>query len=147
MAATDPPPNPDDHVPEPRKLTEDLILAFAMIVGRGQFRAVAAQKLGINPSTVWRWMAMGKRFPLGTYGLFRACVLEAEADAEMSLVDKVLAAGDGDPKLWCWYLERKHPQRYGRWRGELHELRTRLRELEREVAEREAAYRSPDPSA
>ena len=54
----------------------------------------------------------------------------AEAGFEAKAVAGINAAGQDDPKFWCWLLERKYPQRWGRYRGELGELKRRIKQLE-----------------
>jgi hypothetical protein len=140
---TDPPPNPDDGLPpKPRKLTEDLILAFAELVGQGHFRTTVALKLRVNPATVSRWLRLGREHPGGIYGLFRVMVLEAEADSEMTLLNGLKVHGVLDGKYLAWILERKWPRRWGRSRGDLVEMQRRIRDLEQLV--REALAREAD---
>lgn len=126
---------PDDAgPPAPRKLTEAKIEAVAAIILQGNFRQTAAKLVGVDPATLSRWMKLGRRYPDGLYGKLNQVVLRAEAAAEGRAVDAIMAAGRaGEVKYLCWWLERKFPQRWGRHRGELYELRRQVRELERLV--------------
>ena len=145
MATKTPTPrNPDDGgEPDPRKLTDRLIVAVVELLLAGNFRQVAAQRVGVGQRTFWRWMALGKRYPKGIYGRLRQAVLRAEAEAESRAIRAVLDAGTTVDAIHLeWFLERKFPERWGRYRGELVELRKRVQDLEREVAVREAANRA-----
>ena len=129
-----PPPNPDDVPPPPRKLTPEVIAGFRQIILEGNFRAVAAKRLGIGQRTFHRWMALGKKYPDGVYGRLRQAVLEAEAAAERLAVRGVLLAGHTeDARHLEWWLERKYPERWGRGRGELVALTREVAELRKMI--------------
>lgn len=136
----------DSDPPTPRKLTPAKIEAVAAIIVQGNFRKTAARLIGVTPFTFSRWMRLGRRYPGGLYGTLRQVVLAAEAEAEGRAVAAVLAAGRGDAKYLCWWLERKFPQRWGRHRAELYELRRQVRELEAMVR-RAVGGEEPDPQA
>ena len=126
------PPNPDDgRPPEPRKLTDTLIEAISRSLLRGAFRSTVCKRLGFGQRSMDRWMSLGKRFPDGIYGRLRRAVLAAEAVAEERAIARVLNAGKDDAKYLCWWLERKYPQRWGQYRGELGLLKKRIRNLEK----------------
>jgi hypothetical protein len=132
-----PPPNPDDGKPgRPLKLKPDLIRAFSEILLEGNFRTVACQRLGVGHTTYKRWMALGRRFPEGIYGLFRSAVCEADAKAERLALRSILAAGHAeDVKHLEWWLERKYPERWGRYRGELRQLQKEVDDLKKLIGE------------
>lgn len=134
-----PPQNPEDEPPIPRKLTEGMIRAAVALLTKGHFRTVVAQRMGIGYTTWKRWLALGKRFPDGLYGQLRAKVLQAEAAAEEKMIATILEAGKDDVEHLKWYAERKWPQRYGRYRGELGEIKRRLKQLEQAEDEYGAA--------
>lgn len=119
----------------PKKLTEKLIVAVCDVILAGNFRCVAGRMFGVSPRTFRRWMAMGKRFPEGLYGKFRRCVLESESVAEVRAVGDITRAGKTDVEHLKWWLERKYPQRWGRYRGELGEIKRKLKELEKLAGE------------
>jgi hypothetical protein len=130
--------NPDDAPKRgrPTKLTDTLALSIALAILDGNYRYVAGRVYGVGKRTLVRWMQMGRRFPDGIYGQFRRLVVEAEAEWERAAVRSINLAGRvDDPKLLCWMLERKFPQRYGQWRGELGELKRRVKELEQQLAQ------------
>jgi hypothetical protein len=113
----------------PPKLTEELIEAAGLLVIRGNFRSTVARGLSIGQRTFRRWMRMGKEHPDGLYGKFRRVVLQCEATAEERALEQVMQAGRDDPKYLCWWLERKFPQRWGRFRGELTQIRQEVLRL------------------
>lgn len=120
----------------PKKLTVEIALGIAAAILEGNFRYVAGQAFGVSAERFRRWMQQGRRFPDGLYGQFRWVVLEAEAEAERRAVKSILAAGTADdPRHLEWWLERKFPQRWGRFRGELVLLRKRVAELEKMLAD------------
>ena len=115
----------------PTKLTDEIALGIAQGILDGNYRKVAAAKVGVPPRRLERWMAAGLKFPGGAYGVFRRLVLETEAEAERIAVAAVLEAGKTqDARHLEWWLERKFHARWGRHRGELAEVRRRLKELE-----------------
>lgn len=125
------------------KITDTLILSIASVISEGSFRYVAGRRFGVPPGTFKRWLAAGRRFPEGRYGLFRAMVLEAEAAAEHFAVAAIIAAGtEHDAKHLQWWLERKFPQRWGRGRDELSEIRRALKAL-REESRADADGKTP----
>ncbi len=129
-----PGPNPDDGNTggRPTKLTPSIILATVQLLMEGNFRCVVARRIGINMATFRRWMANGKRYPDGLYARFRAAVLKAETEGESRAVAGILAAGFADDASHLeWFLERKYPQRWGRFRGELGDMKKRIADLEK----------------
>src|SRR5262245_28099268 len=81
-------------------------------------------------------MQLGRQAPDGLHGQFRQAVIVAEAEAESRTITAITTVGmNGDPKLLCWYLERRWPQRWGRQRAELAELRRMLRDVEAKMDE------------
>lgn len=134
------PPNPEDEKPyrpgRPVKLTDEITLGIVQALEEGSHRVPAAKLFGIGSSTLRRWMQLGKQFPEGNYGQLRAMVLEAEAEWERKAVRAIHRAGmDDDPSHLEWLLERKYPQRWGRYRGELGELKKRIKQLEGLIGE------------
>ena len=134
MAAT---PHPDDapRRGRPTKLTPDIALGVAQCILDGMFRYTSGKRFGVSSTTFRRWMAMGRKFPDGIYGQFRTLVLDSEAEAERIIVKALLSLGkDGDSAALRFWLERKFPERWGRYRGELIELRREMAEIKRMVA-------------
>lgn len=115
----------------PTNLTPELIVAVCKCIEGGNFRDQAAKKAGIPIRTFRRWCARGKKARSGIYAEFWHAVLAAEAAAETSSVEAILAAGKVDVTHLKWWLERKHPERWGRDRLRLKDLERRMRELEK----------------
>lgn len=130
-----PGPNPDDgnRSGRPTKLTGELAEAFCALLISGCFRSVACRTLNLHPRTLRRWLKAGAKYPTGIYGNFARAVVSAEAEAEAKAVAEVLAAGRGDPKYLCWWLERKFPHRWGRDRADLMKLKRDIADLTKEV--------------
>ncbi|QEL15866.1 hypothetical protein [Limnoglobus roseus] len=135
-----PGPNPDDadgnRRGRPTKLTAKLAEAFVQLILHGQFRSTACATLNVSPRTFLNWMRSGRKYQASVYGHFYRAVVSAEAETEAKAVAEVLEAGrSADPKYLVWWLERKFPHRWGRDRGELVEVKKRLKELEELIAE------------
>jgi transposase len=139
-----PGPNPDDNPGRrrgrPTRLTPELAEAVLSLLLDGNFRSTVCKALSLNPSTFRKWMAARKRYPDGVYGHFRRTVLAAEATAETDAVARIRAEGRGDARFLQWLLERKNPQRWGRSRDDLTDLKKEVKrmadvvgDLEREI--------------
>lgn len=125
----------------PPKISEEIILGICELIQEGNFLLVACRRYGLSQRTVYRWMLNGKKFPDGLYGLFRQMTQEAQAVAEVEAVKMIMAVGRTiDPRQLNWWLERKFPQRWGRYRGELTELKKEIRALRRMLQGDETAY-------
>ncbi|AWM38718.1 hypothetical protein GobsT_30900 [Gemmata obscuriglobus] len=130
------PPNPDDGGNMRRtKISDQKIAAVAALIVQGNFRYVAGKAVGVPPRTFRDWMKRGKEYPDGLYGQFRIAVIAAEAEAERKAVAAVIAAGQDDAKHLEWWLERKFPERWGKFRGELNDLKREIAELKRQIGE------------
>lgn len=94
----------------PSKFTEETRAKILECIRAGNFREVAARAAGVGKSTFHHWMqSEDERF-----ADFQAEVEAAEQDAEVAMVGIVVAAAATDPKHAQWWLERKHPERWGR---------------------------------
>ncbi|VTS00785.1 hypothetical protein, partial : Uncharacterized protein OS=Myxococcus stipitatus (strain DSM 14675 / JCM 12634 / Mx s8) GN=MYSTI_03256 PE=4 SV=1 [Gemmata massiliana] len=134
--------NPDDGRPgRPPKLTTALILKAAALLYEGNFRCDVARAVGIAPDTFGRWMQYGRLYPDGIYATFRRVVLSSEAQFKTRAVGAITAAAKHDPWLMLTFLERKYPQQFGKYRGELGELKRRISKREKELAELVALVR------
>ena len=117
----------------PSKFSPQVRKAILDAVEAGNFRDSAARAAGVGPRTLDRWLQLGLQYPDGEYGAFRAALLAAEGKAEAALVRTIFDMARSDWKAAAWWLERKFPQRWGRFRGEFTELQRRVRELEKMV--------------
>jgi transposase len=120
----------------PTKLTPELQKQVCDSIRKGNYHTVAAKVAGISVKTLRNWLTHGKKFPHGIYGEFRDALLRAEGEAEETIVPEIRSSPDLNDKKW--WLERKHPHRWGR-------DRLRVRELEKRVAELEAAMSDHEP--
>jgi hypothetical protein len=131
--------------PKP-KLTPELTRGIIEYIKKGNHRSVAAKRFGLGISTLRAWLKTGREhtvldFQNSLYRQLLAGILEAEVEVETRAVNSILLAGQvEDPRLLCWYLERKYPERWGKYVGELRELQRELAELRKMIAEREAEH-------
>lgn len=86
----------------------------------GNFREVACEWAGIPERTFRAWMQEGEAGAPQSSVDFCRQVMEAEKAAEIRNVAFVMKAAEEDPKHAEWWLERKHPERWGR--KDRHEL-------------------------
>lgn len=111
----------------PTKLTDDVRDRIVSALTAGNYQDTAAAYAGISPATFHAWMARGRAErdslaegnrpqPRETpYREFLEAVESARAQAEIrsvALIQK--AAQDGTWQAAAWFLERSHPQRWGR---------------------------------
>jgi hypothetical protein len=118
----------------PPTLTPEVQKRICAAIRAGNFRDVAAGAAGIPVRTLRDWLRKGRDGTPGPYADFLHAVLEAERAAEIAAVALVLKAAKKDPRHAQWWLERKFPQRWGRCRGELADLKREVAELRKLVA-------------
>ena len=97
---------PSKLTPEREKLILDAIRAGNDVV-------VAAQLAGIAQSTFYEWQRRG-RTGEQPYARFGERLEQALAHAEAYAVSIVRRSMVGDARHAQWWLERKHPERWGR---------------------------------
>lgn len=91
----------------PNKRTPERRERILELVRSGNYMETAARCAGITKDTLYKWMAADADFA--------DAVKEAQAAAEALHVSNIAkAAFDGAWQASAWYLERKHPDRYGR---------------------------------
>lgn len=98
----------------PSKLTPEVRALLLEALLAGNFRAVAARCAGISDSTLKGWLRLGKKSHSGEFAKLRADVHKAEADAEAGVVRNLMAQAQTDTKAMAFWLERKHPTRWGK---------------------------------
>jgi len=84
----------------------------------GNYFETAAACTGILTDTARTWMRLGAKQKSGKYRRFFIAIKEAEAFAEASAVQRIRQYGG---KIWqaeAWVLERRMPQKWGRWQRE-----------------------------
>ena len=111
----------------PTKLTDEIQQKILQALAAGNYQDTAAAYAGISTSTFYNWLERGKtervRISAGEkpkkteepYVEFVDAIESARAQAEVrsvALIQK--AANDGTWQAAAWYLERSHPQRWGR---------------------------------
>ena len=94
-------------------LTPGVHETIVAAVRAGNHREAAAGLADIDASTYYRWMRRGETGE-EPYAAFREAVTRAGAEAEQRMVAVVVAAAEVEPVHAEWYLERAHPERWGR---------------------------------
>jgi len=113
MAETESGGHPPRRAGRPTKLTPEVADRICQAIAGGNYREVAAAWAGIGERTLRDWMRRGEN-PRSVYHDFRRRVLEAEQAAEIRAVGLIMASAAKDPKHAEWWLQRKHPERWGR---------------------------------
>lgn len=115
----------------PTALTPEVRRTVVQAIRGGVYAHVAAQHAGIAPSTYYGWMARGRAerdrlLAMIEEGEDRPAPLDSErpflefleavsrADAEAEIVATLKVRQADDWRAAAWYLERRHPDRYGR---------------------------------
>ncbi len=152
-----------DEVPRPTKLTPKVHECVVASIRAGAYAEQAAKAAGIVPSTYYDWIRRGEagEWP---FSEFSEAIRAGEAEAEVAAVTILReAAQAGDWRAAAHYLERRHPERWGRHErqraehggegraehgGEARPARERDAEIERllaEMAEREYGVGTASP--
>ena len=118
----------DPELPERKKtgrptiLTETKMKAITDLLERGNTYTASARAVGINPTTLSKWVRRGKELSMLSRELdetersfveFAHAVEKARATAEIRAVEKIRQAGDSSWQAAAWYLERANPQDWG----------------------------------
>jgi transposase len=101
-------------VGRPTKLTPRVQERIVRLIEAGSYAEPAARAAGISASTFYSWMERGELEDDGIFREFREAIKRAEAEAEVRAVNVVTGAM---PRSWqaaMTFLERKHPDRWGR---------------------------------
>ena len=80
----------------------------------GHYREVACKLAGIDRKTLLNWLKRGERERLWVYRELYLAVEKSEAKVEVFLLKNIETAS---AKSWfasAWFLERKHPERWGK---------------------------------
>jgi len=81
----------------------------------GNYQKTAAALAGVSENTFYRWMDRGKNAKSGKYREFCESVKKAEEKAKAYHLQQIRKASEnGSWQASAWYLERKHPQEWGR---------------------------------
>ena len=110
-------------LPIPRKLNQGMITALSKAIANGNYPSVACQLCGIDWHTLQRWVNLGdeelSRDEPDTENIYlrlSTAIKRAESESEALMVEVVRRAAT-EKKEWVpamTYLERRHPDRWGR---------------------------------
>jgi hypothetical protein len=81
----------------PTKLTPEIKKKVCSAVRNGSFIETAAAFVGVNKDSLHEWMRRGAREKSGIYHEFSVAIGQAFAEAEVSMVNALVAAAKGDP--------------------------------------------------
>jgi hypothetical protein len=96
------------------KLTPEVQEKITRAIRAGNYANVAAEYAGIGTTTFYRWLELGEKEEDGPYRAFRDAVKSAESEAEVRAVAIIQRHMEKNWQAAMTYLERKHPQRWGR---------------------------------
>lgn len=109
--------------PIPRKLNEGMITALSEAIAKGNYAQTACNLVGVWPETLIRWIhqaedddAKGLTEEESIYIRLHQAIKKAESQAEARLVEVVREAAEVK-REWLpamTFLERRHPDRWGR---------------------------------
>lgn len=92
----------------------EAVVRFIHATRLGASRVAACRYAGLAPSTVFAWMARGRRARSGKFLEFLERVREADGHAELHLLAQIQTAAKRDWRAAAWMLERKFPKRWGK---------------------------------
>jgi hypothetical protein len=104
------------------KLTSEVHAKIIQVLHSGNYRQTAAVMAGIAFETFRRWMVRGKRETKGIYHVFRAAVIKAEEEAVVRNTAHIQLAAQTSWQAAAWWNERKFPERWGLFRGEMKKM-------------------------
>lgn len=81
----------------------------------GNYRKTAAALAGVSERTFYSWIKKAESHKTGKYVQFLQSVKKAEEKAKAYHLQQIRKASEnGSWQASAWYLERKHPQEWGR---------------------------------
>ena len=102
----------------PTKLTPEVHEAIVDGINAGLTFRLTCARVGVNPSTFYRWLDTGETAKTGRYREFYEAVERAKADSALRLVSQITLQAPADWRAAAFILERRFPDDYGR-RAEL----------------------------
>ena len=96
------------------KLTPEVREKIVSAIRAGNYAQVAAEYAGISRSTFFRWLDRGRQAQRGLYRDLFEAVEAAEREAEVRAVAILQKHMDESWQAAMAFLERKHPERWGR---------------------------------
>lgn len=98
----------------PSKLTPEVKERLLQAIRAGNYYDTACAYASIDYSTFRRWITRGEKARSGMYHDFCEAVKKAEYEAEARLVAQWQQHMPGDWKAIATFLERRHPDKWGR---------------------------------
>ena len=99
----------------PTKLTPELQADLVRALASGAFIEAAGEYVGIHPDTYYGWMRRGQDEGEGPFFEFSETIKKARSAVTLRMAGRILAAADdGTWQAGAWWLERSHPDQYGR---------------------------------
>lgn len=98
----------------PTKFTPEVREKILAAIRAGNYAGVAADYAGVGETTFYRWLQKGREAKSGKFREFWVAVKKAEREAEVRAVAQIQKHMDSNWQAAMTYLERKHPDRWGR---------------------------------
>jgi transposase len=99
----------------PTKLTSDLTKQIAKLLTDGNYVETVCDYVGLSRSTFYEWLERGENAEAGTdqdFVEFSDTIKKAIASVEMDTV-KAVRRGPTNWQSKAWWLERRHPDKWG----------------------------------
>lgn len=102
-------------MPRPTKLTPAVQAAIVDAIRNGNTREIAAEVAHVGRTTLFIWLQRGRSAKAPKlYREFANAITVAEAEAVATMVKIVMKAAESTPAVAQWWLERRHPDDWGR---------------------------------
>lgn len=98
----------------PSKLTDEVKKKLIDAIKLGNYYEAACAYAGIDYTTFRKWMQQGEKATKGRYFELFEAIKRAEAEAEARMVAMWQKAMPEDWRAIATFLERRHPERWGR---------------------------------
>ncbi|AZN40449.1 helix-turn-helix domain-containing protein [Paenibacillus albus] len=96
------------------ELNVDVQAKMCKLLREGHYIEPAAALCGVDRNTVYKWLKAGARGEDELYMAFHAAVERATAEAEQNALGVIRHAGKTQWQAAAWYLERRHPFKWGK---------------------------------
>jgi transposase len=104
------------NMARPSKLTPQVQQRLVEAIRAGNYYEAACGFAGIHYSTFRNWMIRGEKAKSGKYKQFFEAIIRAEQEAEVRMVAQWQKHMPEDYRAIRDFLERRHPERWGRKR-------------------------------
>lgn len=98
----------------PTKLSPEVTEKICAAIRVGCYMETAAANAGIHKDTLYAWLKSGANDESPEHVAFSDSVQKALAEAEVTAVERINAAGAEQWQALAWRLERRFPDRWGR---------------------------------